>query len=413
MATTIEQLQTEHNTTIPLIVEQDKRLPLVTMQFTFTNSGTIAKSKKAGLVKLSAKMMNEGTKTLGSSEFASQLESRAIHISSSVGVETFVMELSTLKEELPFALSKLKELLAQPNLTEQTLKKVKTMTLGSLSRKENDFDYTTSNELKEILFEGTPLAQPALGTEESIASITLDDVKKFLQTHLVSSRLIVSVGGDVEIDAIKKDVAKVVDQLQKGVSEALPFYEVRKEPKEAILKRETEQAYIYFGTPFALKESDADAYKAKVAAFVLGAGGFGSRLMEEIRVKRGLAYSAYGRVNLAKSRSYFSGYLQTKIDSLEEAKKSVKEVIAEFVKGGITQEELDQTKRFLFGSEPLRVETMSQRVQRSFMEYYKGQEQGASHKELEKIEKLTLDEINSFIQQHKEILELSFAIVTK
>ena len=413
MATTIEQLQTDQNTTIPLIVEQDKRLPLVTMQFTFTNSGTIAESKKAGLVKLSAKMMNEGTKTLGSSEFASQLESRAIHISSSVGVETFVMELSTLKEELPFALSKLQELLAEPNLTEQTLKKVKTMTLGSLSRKENDFDYTASNALKELLFEGTPLSKPSLGTEDSVESITLDDVKKFLQTHLISSRLIVTVGGDVEIDAVKKDVAKIVNLLQEGVSEDVAFYEVRKESKEVVLKRETEQAYIYFGGPFELKENDKDAYKAKVAAFVLGAGGFGSRLMEEIRVKRGLAYSAYGRVNLSKSRSYFSGYLQTKTDSLEEAKKSVKEVIAEFVKSGITQEELDQTKRFLFGSEPLRVETMSQRVQRSFMEYYKGVEQGASHKELEKIEKLTLEEINSFIKHHTEIESLSFAIVTK
>jgi len=413
MATTIEQLQTEHNTTIPLIVEQDKRLPLVTMQLTFTASGTITDGKKAGLAKLCAKMMNEGTKKLGASAFALELESRAIHISSSVGVETFVLELSTLKEEFPFALKKIKELLVDPNLTQESLAKVKTMTLGSLSRKENDFDYVASNELKAILFEGTPLANPSLGTPKSVESITLDDVKNFLAKHLVASRLIVSVGGDVEPQQLKKDIVSLADVLAQGESEKLPFYKVRKEPKEVLLKRETQQAYIYFGAPFALKESDADAYKAKVAAFVLGAGGFGSRLMEEIRVKRGLAYSAYARVNLAKSRSYFSGYLQTKTDSLSEAQKEVKAVIAEFLDKGITQEELEQTKRFLLGSEPLRIETMSQRVQRSFMEYYTGKEQGASHKELEKIEALTLDEINSFIKQHKEILELSFAIVTK
>jgi predicted Zn-dependent peptidase len=412
MATTIEQIKTTDGE-IPLIVEQDKRLPLVTMQLTFKDSGSITDKQKAGLAKLSAKMMNEGTKALGASKFALELESRAIHISSSVGVETFVMELSTLKEELPFALEKIKALLAEPNLTQESLDKVKTMTLGSLSRKENDFDYVASNELKAILFEGTPLANPSLGTPQSIQSITLDDVKEFVKKHLVISRLIVSVGGDVESKKIVKDIASLSDVLEKGKSETVPFYDVRKDAKEVILKRDTEQAYIYFGSPYMLKENDSEAYKAKVAAFVLGAGGFGSRLMEEIRVKRGLAYSAYGRVTLAKSRSYFSGYLQTKTDSLVEAQKAVKEVIEQFLDKGITQEELDQTKRFLLGSEPLRIETMSQRVQRAFMEYYTGKEQGASHKELEKIEELTLDDINAFIKKHQEILTLSFSIVTK
>jgi len=108
-----------------------------------------------------------------------------------------------------------------------------------------------------------------------------------------------------------------------------------------------------------------------------------------------------------------TGYLQTKLDSLEVAQKSVKEVIAEFVKSGVTEDELEQTKKFLLGSEPLRAETMSQRLNRTFMEFYKGQELGHSQKELELIEKLTLKDLNEFIKSHKEILELSFAIVTK
>jgi predicted Zn-dependent peptidase len=412
MATTIQHIKIDTKE-IPLLVEEDNRLPLVTMQLTFTDSGTITDVKNAGLAKLSSKILNEGTKALGSSAFALALESRAIHISSSVGVETFVIELSTLKEELPFALAKLSELLSNPNLDEKTLQKVKTMTLGSLSRKENDFDYIASNGLKSILFEGSSLAHPSLGTEESIKNIKLQDVKMFLEKHLVTSRLIVSVGGDVELDNLKKDLVTVLSTLKEGSSDKVPFIEVRKTPKKEILKRDTEQAYIYFGSPYKLRENDDNAYKAKVAAFVLGAGGFGSRMMEEIRVKRGLAYSAYCSVNLAKSRSYFSGYLQTKTTSLNEAITSVEEVISEFISKGITQEELDQTKRFLSGSEPLRIETMSQRVQRSFMEFYKGKEQGSSHKELEKIESLTLVDINSFIKEHTEIKELSFSIVTK
>ena len=161
-----------------------------------------------------------------------------------------------------------------------------------------------------------------------------------------------------------------------------------------------------------MNADDEDYYKARVATFILGTGGFGSRLMEEIRVKRGLAYSAYARVSVTKASSYMSGYLQTKLESMEEAKKTVEKVIAKFVKKGVTQEELDQTKKFILGSEPLRVETMSQRLSRTFMEYYKGQKLGHSEKELEKIETLKLKDLNTFIKEHKEILELSFAIVT-
>ena len=162
-----------------------------------------------------------------------------------------------------------------------------------------------------------------------------------------------------------------------------------------------------------MRVNDAEYYKARVATFILGTGGFGSRLMEEIRVKRGLAYSAYARVHVSKSSSYMSGYLQTKLDSMDEAKNTVSEVIVEFVKNGVTQEELEQTKKFLLGSEPLRVETMSQRLNRTFMEYYKGFELGHSLGELEKIKSLKLKDLNEYIKKHQEILDISFAIVTK
>jgi predicted Zn-dependent peptidase len=190
-------------------------------------------------------------------------------------------------------------------------------------------------------------------------------------------------------------------------------YSVTKEPKEKIVKKETEQAYIYFGSPYNISVNSEDYYKARVATFILGSSGFGSRLMEEIRVKRGLAYSAYARIDVTKSSSCMSGHLQTKLDSLEEAKKTVKDVVAQFVKEGVTKDELEQTKKFLLGSEPLRVETMSQRLNRTFMEYYNSQELGHSLKELELIGKLSLKDLNDFIKAHKEILDMSFAIVTK
>lgn len=412
MAATVENIKVK-DLDIPVIIEQDTRLPLVTMQFVFQNSGSVSDTTKAGLAKFSAKIMNEGTKKLGSSAFAEELESRAIHISASTGKETFVIEIGSLKEEFDNALKYFEMLLKDPNLSEEVVAKVKTTTLGSLARKENDFDYIAANELKALLFEGSILANPSAGTVESVESIKLNDVKKFLSKTLVSSKLIVVVGGDIDIKSIKDRVVKIIDSMPKGTLSEVKNYSASAAAKEKVLKKETQQAYIYFGSPYNISVDSDDNYKAKAATFILGSGGFGSRLMEEIRVKKGLAYSAYARVDVTKSSSYFNGYLQTKIESLEDAKATVKEVIAKFVKDGVTKEELEQTKKFLLGSEPLRVETMSQRLNRTFMEYYKGKELGDSIRELELIKDLKLKDLNEFIKAHKEILDLSFAIVTK
>jgi len=398
---------------VPVIYEKDTRLPIVTSQIIFTDSGSITDTTKAGLAKLSAKLFNEGTKELGSNAFAEELESKAIHISASSGTETFVLEASSLKDEYANSMEYLKTLLQDPNYSTQTMSKIKTITMGALSRKENDFDYIAGNELKKVMFDGTVLAQSSLGTLQSVKSITLRDVKKFIADHIVLSRAIVVVGGDVSLKEVKKNITLLLKDLKIGKTEEVPHFEVSKKPKTSILTKETQQAYIYFGSPYNMSVDDEDYYKARVATFILGTGGFGSRLMEEIRVKRGLAYSAYARVNVSKSSSYMSGYLQTKLDSMDEAKTTVSKVITQFVKNGVTQEELDQTKRFLLGSEPLRVETMSQRLNRTFMDYYKGFALNHSQSELEKIKNLKLKDLNKYIKEHTEILDISFAIVTK
>ena len=411
MAATIDYIEVK-GMKIPLIFEDDRRLPLVTMQFIFQNGGSVTDTK-SGLAKFSAKVMGEGTSKLGSAAFAQALESKAIHISASTGKETFVIELGSLKEKFDDGLKYFDSLLKDPNFTQEAVTKVKSTTLGALARKENDFDYIASNELNAILFEGSVLAQPSNGTVESVESIELSDVKKFIKEHLVSSRLIVLLGGDVDLDSAKEKISKIIEAMPKGRKSALKNYPVREESKENIIKKDTQQAYIYFGSPYNIQVESEDYYKARVAMFILGTGGFGSRLMEEIRVKKGLAYSAYARVHVNKSSSYMSGYLQTKLDSLDEAKKTVKEVVAEFVKKGVTKEELEQTKKFLLGSEPLRVETMSQRLNRTFMDYYRGHELDNSEKELKAIKQLKLKDINAFIKEHTEILDMSFAIVTK
>ncbi|WP_200414739.1 M16 family metallopeptidase [Arcobacter sp. FWKO B] len=387
-------------------------LPIVNFQLVFQNSGSIADGNKSGLASLSAAILNEGTKKLGSTGFANLLESKAITIHTSNGFETFVIEISCLKSEEDFAFEYLKMLLADPNITQNSLDKLKNITISSLQRKESDFDFVAKKELKKIIFKDTPLENTSSGTIESVESITLKDIQNFLDKTLTLSNLIVVAGGDIELDEVHSKLKPILSTLPIGYATSLKNINAKNTKEYKEIEKDTEQAYIYFGSPFYIDSKDSNAYKAKVASFILGASGFGSRFLEEIRVKRGLAYSAYGYITINKSHSYFTGYLQTKLDNAKEAQELVKTLVSDFVKNGATEDELTHAKMFLMGSEPLRTETLSQRLGRAFTLYYRGLPLDYNEKELKLINKLTLKELNDFIKSHSEINDLSFAIVT-
>lgn len=410
MSSSIEHIDYK-NIKIPIIYEKDA-LPTFNLQLVFKNSGAI-KNDIAGLASISSKILNEGSKKDGSVKFYEKLENRAISLHTSTGFETFVIELSSLKSESKKAMKYLNALIQDPNYSQKVLDKVKTLQIGSLKRKENDFDYMASVELKKLMFKDTVLAKPKSGTLKSINKIELTDVKNFISDVFSLNNLIIVVGGDIELKEIEKDIKSVLENFSNKEAQKLKVFEVSKKAKTSVIYKETKQAYIYFGSSYKALSNDAENYKAKVASFILGGSGFGSRLMEEIRVKRGLAYSAYGQISINQSYSSFSGYLQTKTENADEAKKLVIEIVKEFTKNAVTKEELEAAKNFLTGSEPLRVETLSQRLNRAFHLYYKGLDQSYSKKELDLIEELTLVDLNTYIKEHQEINDLFFSIVTQ
>lgn len=396
---------------VPIIYEQNRALPIVSLQLVITNAGSLQDGNNAGLVRFTSSMLGEGTKQKGAIEFADELESRAVSLNTHAGSETFVFELSVLKEQFGFGIRMLQDLLRDPNFTSKSFEKIQHLTLGGLSSKKSDFDYIANLNLKKIIFKDTPLENSFSGDEKSIKNLKLEAVKKFYKNYIDLANMMVVVGGDISMDEVKVSLKELLENIKVGEKRELKHYSVNKKIDEKIEVKDTKQAYIYFGAPYNLKSDDEDTYKSKVAGFILGESGFGSRLMEEIRVKRGLAYSAYSRTSINRSNSSFSGHLQTKNESLEEAKSVVISEIKKFVDSGVTQSELDQAKRFLLGSEPLRNETLSQRLNRAFTEYYRGFELGHSKAQLELIEDLSLDELNEFIKVHDEITNLSFSIV--
>ena len=183
---------------VPIIFEEQKSLPILNLQLVFQNSGYIQDKDKSGLVSLSSKLLNEGTKELGATAFAQELEENAISLTTSNGFETFVIELSNLKEQSNKGISLLTDLLKSPNFSQDTLDKLKTIQNGSLKRKENDFDYVAQNQLKSVLFAGTALENPSSGTIETTSKIQLKDIENFITNTISLSNLIIVAGGDFE-----------------------------------------------------------------------------------------------------------------------------------------------------------------------------------------------------------------------
>lgn len=397
---------------IPVIYEHSALIPAGIVRLVFQGGGKLQDRELIGRGAVIEELLEKGSKKRGNLGFAKALEQRAITLSVSSGMQTLSFSLNFLQDDKEQAISLLGELLLDPNLSDTELQKVKTAITAQILANQNDYDYLAKRLLNRVLFDGTPLAHPKLGTQESIAKIRLQDVQKALESTLTLQRLIIILGGDIDKEATLALLEPILSKLPQGTPYTKPSFSVRKEPATQTQYAPTQQAYIYFGAPLHLEDLERESHLAKVASFILGSGGFGSRILEEVRVKRGLAYSAYIHYNINPRLPYMSGYLQTKVDSSDEALEVVRKTIAEFVAKGVSAEELQAAKRFILGSEPLRNESLSQRLGRAFDEFYADKGIGFSKKELEKIASLDLPTLNAYIAKHTEIQNLSVAIVT-
>lgn len=394
------------NLSIPLLYEFDNSMPVVNFKLIFKASGNVANGKFPGLANLVAKMLNEGTSKLGVSEFANLLELKAVNLSIFSGFETFGFEINTLKENFDYGLNLLISLLKDPNFTQKTLDKIKTLIKGEIASNNIDFDYLSRTELNRLLYENTSLEYPQIGTLESIDKISLNEVKEFFDALFLENLFIV-LAGDIKENI---NLNELLNCFKNGNKNNLPFIKTSDEKKLSFVKKQVEQAYIYFGAPYDVKKDEI--FKANVAIFIFGSSGFGSRLMEEIRVKRGLAYSIYARADFGLSSSKIWGYMQTKNESKDDAINVIKSEFLKFVKNGVSQDELNSAKNFLLGSVVLQKETMFGRINIKQKEFYMGEEFGELERTLEKIKALNLDDLNEFIKAHDEILNLSFSVVS-
>lgn len=398
---------------VPVISEESSVIPAGHLEVVFIGGGNIFNPAKKPLAKVASAILNRGTKKLGNVKFAELLESKALDLEVGIGNATLTFTLDFLKEYEDFAYTQLSNLINDPNLTTNALKDVQQKLHAALMNKSTDFDYQATLLLYKGIFAKTPLAYPSLGnTEKEIDSVSLKDIKQYLDKTLVLENMVIVIGGDLDIQKSLTKLEQIFTHLPKGKKVSIPQYQMNSMPIK-IVKKDTKQAYIYFASPLNITSIKDDGYKAQVAGFILGSSGFGSRLMEAIRVQRGLAYSAYMSPNITRTGNYFIGYMQTALDKQDEAIALTKQIVKEFVDNGVTQAELDSAKQFLLGYKPLQEETLGQRLNAKFMNYYNGLPLDYKDEFLKKVAKLDLQTLNDFIRTHKEIATLSFAVITK
>ena len=379
-----------------LIYEKDK-LGRTIFELIFKNTGSVF--ARDGVSNMTAYMLNKRGTLKDKEKFYSQLEERAINLNITANREFTTISLTFLNEKKSYAIKKLIELLENPNFSEEALEKSIKEILAKKEALKNNHDYIANQNLFKAMFENTPLAYPVIG--EDIENITIEDIKNHFKN--LSKESIVFINGGEKID-----IKPFLDILPSTPLKKDNFFKPQK--KDITQTNQVEQSYIYFGSEYDV--SNDELYLAKVATFILGAGGFGSRMMEEIRVKRGYAYSAYAQNEFQKTYQILKGHLQTKLENTKDALTLVKNIIDDFTKNGVSEEELNQAKQFLIGSEPLRNELLSQRLLRKFKEYYYNLPNGYYEKELELIKNLELSKLNDFIKNHQEINNLSFSILT-
>lgn len=396
------------NINIPIIFEAKNDIPIIHLQLVFKYAGRAYEGDIAGLANMFARLLNEGS----DKKFFNDLEFRAINLSANSGFDNFSISISCLKEHFNYALKKLNLLLTKPNFDEKLLNNLKIQALSELKAKNSDYDYLANRLLNKIVFDYKEFQSSIYGDEKSLKNINIKNLKDFYNIYLDLSNLIIIAGGDIKLNNLKNKLSIILNNINIGEKRKIKSFDFIAAPKdELIIKEESHQAYIYFASDFKININDEDLYLAKMALFVLGTGGFGSRILEEIRVKRGLAYSAYAIADIKPTYKRIFGYLQTKNENAKMAKELIKEIFDDFITHGITQNELELTKKFLLGSSPLAYESLEKRLNIEFDEFNKGFKIGHFKEELKKIKNVELNTINNYIKKHKEIAKLSFASV--
>ncbi|MCX7794118.1 MAG: insulinase family protein [Thermodesulfovibrionales bacterium] len=353
----VKKYKLENGLTV-LHVERHE-LPLVSLNLLIRAGSKHEPQEKAGLASLVADMLLEGTKTMKAEEISEIIEYYGASITANTDYDYTILSLHVLKKDLPELFRIFKEIVFNPVFPEKELKKKRAILITALIKKEEEPSYLAMKTLRARLFQNHPYGRPVEGIPESIKGIKRKDLIDFYKRLYRPDGSILVVAGDLT----QKEVEVLIEDFKnwKGVprKEQRPvILETQKRfSAPLIINRDLTQANIVYGL-FGIRRSDPDYYAASLMNYILGGGGFSSRLVKRIRDEMGLTYDVSSYFTLNEEPGLFAIELQTKNESAITAIKVIKEEIERLRKEPVTDQELEDAKAYLTGSLPRRIDTL-------------------------------------------------------
>ncbi|MGJ4952350.1 M16 family metallopeptidase [Bradyrhizobium sp. HKCCYLS20291] len=342
---------------------QDATVPLIAMEYAFQGGASQDPQGKPGVGNLVADLLDEGSGDLDSKTFHERLDRRAIELSFQIARDNFRGSLRMLRDNKDEAFELLRTALTSPHFDSADVERIKSQVLSGLRRETTNPSSLAGRKFLEIAFPNHPYGRPANGTLDSVPSITVDDLKEYTKRILAKDTLKVAVVGDVDPATLGKLLDQTFGSLPaKAQLTPVPDVVATKPPQRVQVALDVPQTVITFGGP-GIRRHDPNFMAAYVVNHILGGGGLSSRLYKEVREKRGLAYSVYDALLWMDHSALFIGNTATRFDRAGETIAAVEQEIRRIGEEGPTQQELDEAKSYINGSQMLALDTSSKLAQ--------------------------------------------------
>ncbi|MDD2903391.1 MAG: pitrilysin family protein [Syntrophales bacterium] len=338
-------------------------LPLVTFSL-LVKAGTLQDPQgKEGLANLTAVLLRSGTKKRAAAQIAAELDFLGARLGASGGDDYAQLSLTVLKKDLAAGLEIFQDVLLNPVFAPQEVTRKVAEIQASLKSDEDEPMVVAARTFNKDLFGAFPYGHPIRGTKEGLAAITPKDLVEFHRRYYRPNNAILCVAGDLTLEEARKWVAQILGSWPAGEIPApqLPPVPTLKERKVVLINKDISQANIILGN-MGISRDNPDFYALQVMNYILGGGGFASRLMENIRVQRGLAYSVGSQFDPGLKPGYFAVSLETKNASAAEAVEQVLAEMKRIREKPVTPEELQDAKSYLIGSFPRKMDSLSKRA---------------------------------------------------
>jgi len=351
-AVEIQTVRSDKGVTAWLV--EDHSNPIVSVSLSFKGGAALDPAGREGLANFVASTIDEGAGDLDSQAFQGTMRKLSIELTFDAGRESVSGRLQTLSVNKDKAFDLLRLSLNHPRFDEEALNRIRSQITMVIRQKSQDPDALAGQAFSEKLFPGHPYSKPVDGTLDSVAKIGKADLQAFVKRRFAKNNLYVGVVGDVTAEELKGLLDSTFGDLpEKAEDWTLPEVKPSDSGGISVVDHPVPQSVIVFGQA-GLKRKDPAFYPAYVANYILGGGSFASRLFDEIREKRGLAYSAYSYLAPYDYTALWAGGAATANERVKETIDVVKAEWKRMAEKGVTRQELEDAKTYLTGSYHLR-----------------------------------------------------------